>query len=89
MSKTDIKRELKFENEQVKVWKTVVSPHQPLDIHPGGQVVIGLDTHQAYWLNPEDSKGKNKLDPGSEPVEIMVVEMKRVQERPLPCKPLD
>ncbi len=91
MSNTHTKRELQFENEQVKVWKTVISPNQPLDIHPhnAGQVVIGLDSKRAYWLKPGSQKSESTLPTVSEPVEIMVVEMKQAQNRPLPSKPLD
>ena len=37
-------RELQFENESVKVWKTVIMPHQPLKMHRHdcSRVVVGL-----------------------------------------------
>ena len=37
-------RELQFENEQVKVWKTVIMPHQPLKMHRHdcSRVIVGL-----------------------------------------------
>lgn len=37
-------RELQFENEQVRVWKTVIMPHQPLKMHrhDANRVVVGL-----------------------------------------------
>jgi hypothetical protein len=37
-------RLLQFENEHVKVWKTVIMPHQPLKMHrhDAARVVVGL-----------------------------------------------
>ena len=37
-------RELQFENEYVKVWKTVIMPNQPLNLHRHDvpRVVVGL-----------------------------------------------
>lgn len=37
-------RILQFENEQVKVWKTIIMPHQPLKMHRHdyARVVVGL-----------------------------------------------
>lgn len=37
-------RELQFENDFVKVWKTVIIPHQPLRLHRHdcSRVVVGL-----------------------------------------------
>ncbi|MEB3703084.1 Cupin domain-containing protein [Candidatus Bealeia paramacronuclearis] len=37
-------RELQFENEKVKVWKTIIMPNQPLKMHRHEQprVVVGL-----------------------------------------------
>ncbi len=37
-------RVLQFENEHVKVWKTVIMPHQPLNMHRHecARVVVGL-----------------------------------------------
>jgi len=37
-------RELQFENDLVKVWKTVIMPHQPLNFHRHdcSRVVVGL-----------------------------------------------
>jgi len=37
-------RVFQFENEYVKVWKTVIMPHQPLNLHrhDSARVVVGL-----------------------------------------------
>ncbi len=37
-------RELQFENDRVKVWKTIIMPHQPLKMHrhDNQRVVVGL-----------------------------------------------
>ena len=37
-------RELQFENEYVKVWKTIIMPHQPLKMHRHdcSRVIVGL-----------------------------------------------
>lgn len=49
-----------------------------------------LETHKAYWL---ESGGKEELQGnfnyGEEPIEIMVIEMKQVKNRPLPSIPID
>lgn len=43
-SQIETHRELQFENEYVKVWKTVIMPNQPLKMHrhDSGRVVVGL-----------------------------------------------
>jgi beta-alanine degradation protein BauB len=40
-------RELQFENEFVKVWKTTIMPHQPLALHRHDRprVMVGLKGH--------------------------------------------
>ena len=37
-------RELQFENEHVKVWKTIIMPHQPLKMHRHdcSRIIVGL-----------------------------------------------
>lgn len=37
-------RELQFENEHVRVWKTVISPEHPLEMHrhEADRIVVGL-----------------------------------------------
>lgn len=44
MKKLKTYRELQFENQLVRVWKTTVAPGEPLDFHrhDAGRVVVGL-----------------------------------------------
>ena len=103
MDKVKTYHELQFENEHVRVWKTVIAPNQPLetDKDAEGHVVIGLkggelkqgdgkdvcfETHKAYWLT---AKAHGTINLGKEPVEIMVIEMKGLQDSPLPSIPID
>ena len=88
-----------FENEDVKVWKSVVFPNQPLTMHRHDhpRVIIALkggtmkivdqngaeephvwDTGKAYWLpaNPPGTKHAD-VNAGSEPIEVMVVELEK------------
>jgi len=88
-----------FENSDVKVWKSVVYPKQPLTMHrhDHGRVIIALrggtmkiveqggateshvwDSGKAYWL-PANAPGTTHADvnAGTEPVEVMVVELKK------------
>lgn len=41
---TDAQRELQFENDRVKSWKTIIRPNQPLELHrhDHGRAVIVL-----------------------------------------------
>ena len=108
MKKSKTYRELQFENEHVSVWKTVISPDQPLEKHRHdvGRVIVGLkggkikridanglssdlqlDTHKAYWLHADDQHEDINL--GSDPIEVMVIEMKKPKDRPLPSIPID
>lgn len=52
----------------------------------GASSNLKLERHQTCWLKPGQS---SKVDAGSEPVEVMIVEMKKAKERPLPSKPID
>jgi quercetin dioxygenase-like cupin family protein len=88
-----------LENEQVKVWKSIIAPDQPLSMHrhEAGRVIVALkggtlkivqatgeskevqwETGKAYWLD-RDPPGTTHGDvnPGKEPIEVIVVEMKR------------
>lgn len=42
------RREQQFENEQVRVWKTIIAPHQPLSFHrhDNNRVLIALTDGQ-------------------------------------------
>lgn len=44
MKKLKTYRELQFENAHVRVWKTIVSPGEPLEFHrhDAGRVIVGL-----------------------------------------------
>ena len=89
-----------FENEHVEVWKSVIVPNQPLEMHrhdnpraiialKGGTLTVVNDagdrremtweTGSAYWLDA-DAPGElhGDVNEGSEPVEVIVVELKGV-----------
>ena len=94
------RREPQFENEEVRVWKSIVLPNQPLTLHrhDHGRTIVALkggtmevvdgkgvtkkkmpwETGKAYWL-PVDPPGEEHADlnRGKEPIEVMVVEMRR------------
>ncbi len=83
MRKSNIQRELQFENEHICVWKTVISPGQPLDRQQNNKegVLISLDTHKAYSLEVDPQVQKA--------VEVMVVEMKQPKGCTPPSRPID
>lgn len=96
------RREPQFENDDVKVWKSIIMPNQPLQLHrhdhgrtivalKGGTLEIvdasGKTLHQekwesgkAYWLG-KDPAGQQHgdLNKGKEPMEVIVVELKKDQ----------
>jgi quercetin dioxygenase-like cupin family protein len=51
------RRELQFENEHLKVWKTIILPNQPLNLHrhDHGRAVIALTSGK---LDVIDEQGK-------------------------------
>ena len=88
-----------LENEDVKVWKSVVYPNTPLTMHrhdhprviialKGGMMKIvensgSFENHpwesgHAYWLpaNPPNTQHAD-VNAGSEPIEVMVVELEK------------
>jgi beta-alanine degradation protein BauB len=93
------RREPQFENSEVRVWKSIVAPKQPLALHRhdhgralislnGGTLnvvdadgkvldVYKLEAGKARWLEA-DKAGTQHADvnPGSSPVEVIVVELK-------------
>ncbi len=75
--------EFQFENEHVSVWKTKISPDQPYicQKNDSRRVIVNLNG-SAHWDSPD-------LNLGDEPVEVMIVEMKKPKDHPLPPKPLD
>ena len=93
-----------FENEYVQVWKSVIAPNQPLEMHrhdnpraiialKGGTLTVVSDagerrdmtweTGRAYWLDA-DPPGElhGDMNQGSEPVEVIVVQLKGVGGTP-------
>ena len=89
-----------FENDEVKVWKSVVAPNSPLPLHRhdhprvitalvGGTMKIveqngSSETHvwetgKSYWL-PANAPGTlhTDINTGNNPIEVMVVELKKV-----------
>jgi hypothetical protein len=94
------RREPQFENEQVRVWKSIILPNQPLALHrhdhgrtivvlKGGTLdVVGAkgetlkkmtwESGKAYWLGPDiPGEQHGDLNRGAEPIEVIVVEMRR------------
>ncbi len=96
------RREPQLENTEVRVWKSIIMPKQPLTYHrhDHGRVLVALtdgelkvldqdgkhiDTYRwergkAYWLG-KDPPGKMHADvnEGTQPVEVIVAELKRDQ----------
>lgn len=92
-------REPQFENSEMKAWKSVVMPTQPLTLHrhDHGRALVALTDGQldvvdkngkklneydlkaghAIWLG-KDPAGQMHADvnPGTKPVEVIVVELK-------------
>ena len=97
---TGTRREPQFENEHVRVWKSIIMPNQPLALHrhDHGRTIVALkggtldvvdgqsktmktmvwETGKAYWLD-KDPAGEmhGDMNRGKEPMEVIVVEMKR------------
>lgn len=94
------RREPQFDNQDVRVWKSIIVPNQPLSLHrhDHGRTIVALkggtldvvnaaghtikqmtwETGKAYWLDvdpPGEQHGD--LNKGPEPIEVMVIEMKR------------
>jgi len=88
-----------FDNNEVKVWRTIVMPNGPLSMHRheharviipivGGTMKIvqqsgGSETHvwetgKAYWLTADPPNTMHAdVNAGSQPIEVMVVELQR------------
>jgi hypothetical protein len=94
------RREPQFENEHVRVWKSIIMPNQPLALHrhDHGRTIVALkggaldivdgqgktlktmkwETGKAYWLGVDPpGQQHGDMNRGKEPVEVIVVEMKR------------
>ena len=97
---TGTRREPQFENEHVRVWKSIIMPNQPLALHrhDHGRTIVALkggtldvvdgkgqtktqmtwETGKAYWLGadpPNEQHGD--MNRGKEPMEVIVVEMRK------------
>ena len=94
------RREPQFENNNVKVWKSIIMSNQPLTLHRHefGRTIVTLkggtldivdaggkttkkvvwETGKAYWLD-KDPAGQQHgdINRGTEPIEVMVVEMRK------------
>ena len=94
------RRELQFENANVRVWKSIIMPHLPLALHRHdiGRTIVALkggtldvvdangntiqqlkwETGKAYWLDADPpGQQHGDLNRTSEPIEVMVVEMRK------------
>jgi len=59
-------RELQFENEYVKVWKTVIMPHQPLKMHRHDypRIVVGLKSGTLTKIEETGEKSELVFEAG-------------------------
>ncbi len=94
------RREPQFDNDHVRVWKSIILPNQPLSLHrhdygrtiavlKGGTLDIvnaqsktmkslKWETGKAYWLDADPAGEQHgDLNRGKEPIEVIVVEMRR------------
>jgi hypothetical protein len=94
------RREPQFDNEDVRVWKSIVMPNQPLTLHrhEHGRTIVALkggkldivdakgqtkqtmnwESGKAYWLGVDPAGEQHAdLNRGKEPIEVMVVEMRK------------
>jgi beta-alanine degradation protein BauB len=94
------RREPQFENDEVKVWKSIIVPNQPLALHrhDHGRTIVALkggtldvvdgagktlqqmtwETGKAYWLGIDPpGQQHGDMNRGTEPIEVIVVEMKK------------
>ena len=76
-----------FENDEVKVWKSVILPDAPLAMTGGTMKIVEQngpaeshvwETGKAYWLpaNPPDTMHAD-VNAGDKPIEVVVVELKK------------
>jgi beta-alanine degradation protein BauB len=94
------RREPQFENEHVRVWKSIILPNQPLALHrhEHGRTIVALkggtldvvdgkgqtktkmtwESGKAYWLGADPAGEEHgDLNKGKEPMEVIVVEMRK------------
>ncbi len=98
------RREPQFENANVRVWKSIIMPNQPLSLHrhDHGRTIVALkggtldvvdekgatkekmtwESGKAYWLDADPAGTQHgDLNKGSEPMEVIVVELKNDQKK--------
>ena len=94
------RREPQFENDDVRVWKSIIMPNQPLSLHrhEHGRTIVALkggtldvvdgkgqtktkmnwESGKAYWLDVDPAGEQHgDLNKGKEPMEVIVVEMRK------------
>jgi beta-alanine degradation protein BauB len=94
------RREPQFENEHVRVWKSIIMPNQPLALHrhDHGRTIVALkggtldvvdgkgqtmkkmtwESGKAYWLDADPAGEQHgDMNRGKEPIEVIVVEMRK------------
>lgn len=97
---TGTRREAQFENDHVRVWKSIIMPNQPLSVHrhDHGRTIVVLkggtldvvdakgqtlkqmtwEAGKAYWLDVDPPAAEHgDLNRGKEPIEVIVVEMRK------------
>ncbi len=64
MKKLKTYRELQFENETVRVWKTIIAPGEPLEFHrhDAGRVVVGLKGGKLKRIDTDGSLSDLKFE---------------------------
>ena len=71
------RREPQFENEHVRVWKSIIMPNQPLTLHrhEHGRTIVAL---KGGTLDVDPSGEQHgDLNKGKDPIEVIVVEMRK------------
>ena len=98
------RREPQFENSEVRVWKSIIQPNQPLSLHrhDHGRTIVALkggtldvvdpsgktkeqmkwESGKAYWLDADAANTQHgDQNKGTEPIEVIVVELKNDQKK--------
>jgi hypothetical protein len=52
------RRELQFENDHLKVWKTIILPNQPLNLHRRGTAITPVSS-----ISPWDATSRRNPHP--------------------------
>ena len=95
---TQTARTPQFANDEVKVWKSLIAPGNPLPLHRHDhpRIIIGLkggtmnileetgqsdiqkwEAGKAYWLPANPKTMHQDVNVGSEPIEVIVVELQK------------